>query len=233
MELNEVVERLLQITKGEVSATTRDVDFADSLLNGKYGFYQRGFLTGNQMNAAIRMVEKIDNPPPVEQITNLEKVYTFFQDARKHLKFPKIMLTLGSRQLKVYMSGSRSNHPDTVNLVTEDDDGYLDLWLGRVFADGEWQHRKGHDALHKQAAVVLTALAADPAKVAAEHGHLTGNCCFCNRKLTDERSTDVGYGPVCATRWSLPWGVASNGQSNLSVTQHQFGEVIHERSFCG
>jgi hypothetical protein len=42
--------------------------------------------------------------------------------------------------------------------------------------------------------------------VAAEHGHKTGNCCFCSRPLNDARSTEVGYGPVCADKWELPWG---------------------------
>jgi len=34
----------------------------------------------------------------------------------------------------------------------------------------------------------------------------TGNCCFCRRELTDKRSTEVGYGPICADHFSLPWG---------------------------
>jgi hypothetical protein len=47
---------------------------------------------------------------------------------------------------------------------------------------------------------------ADPAKIAMEYGRATGNCCFCARLLTDARSVTVGYGPICAENYGLPWG---------------------------
>lgn len=33
----------------------------------------------------------------------------------------------------------------------------------------------------------------------------TNNCCFCKRELTDEISVKVGYGPICAEYFGLPW----------------------------
>lgn len=44
------------------------------------------------------------------------------------------------------------------------------------------------------------------AEEAARFGHAHGCCLFCLRNLTDERSTEVGYGPVCAEKNGLPWG---------------------------
>jgi hypothetical protein len=41
---------------------------------------------------------------------------------------------------------------------------------------------------------------------AASFGHSTGKCVFCRQKLTDGRSTSVGYGPTCAENNGLPWG---------------------------
>lgn len=41
---------------------------------------------------------------------------------------------------------------------------------------------------------------------AAEWGHRTGACVFCARKLTDDRSLTVGYGPTCSKKAGLPWG---------------------------
>jgi len=52
----------------------------------------------------------------------------------------------------------------------------------------------------------LIAFAADPEAVAMKYGKLTGRCSFCGRKLTDDRSTDVGYGPYCAAKFGLSWG---------------------------
>jgi hypothetical protein len=53
----------------------------------------------------------------------------------------------------------------------------------------------------------LAAFAADPGAAAIAYGQATGNCCFCARELTDARSVVAGYGPICASRWGLPWGV--------------------------
>lgn len=44
------------------------------------------------------------------------------------------------------------------------------------------------------------------AEEAAEFGRTTAHCVFCARELTDGRSVDVGYGPVCAAHNGLPWG---------------------------
>ena len=44
---------------------------------------------------------------------------------------------------------------------------------------------------------------------AASLGHTTHHCCFCGLELTDDgdnKSIDVGYGPVCARKNNLPWG---------------------------
>lgn len=41
---------------------------------------------------------------------------------------------------------------------------------------------------------------------AAEFGQLYGICMFCWSELTDERSIEVGYGPICASKRGLPWG---------------------------
>jgi hypothetical protein len=46
----------------------------------------------------------------------------------------------------------------------------------------------------------------NPLQAAVAHGHATGNCSFCARDLTDPRSTSVGYGPICASHFGLPWG---------------------------
>jgi len=50
------------------------------------------------------------------------------------------------------------------------------------------------------------------AKVAADYGRWTNKCCFCSQGLKDGRSVALGYGPVCAKRWDLPWDVESARQ---------------------
>lgn len=48
-------------------------------------------------------------------------------------------------------------------------------------------------------------VAEDPEAAAVENGMLSGNCVFCASGLTDHRSTAVGYGPICAKSYNLPW----------------------------
>lgn len=49
----------------------------------------------------------------------------------------------------------------------------------------------------------------DPIGAATLHGQRVGSCCFCSKLLTTNESVSVGYGPVCAERWGLPWGKRS------------------------
>lgn len=69
----------------------------------------------------------------------------------------------------------------------------------------------GHLQLNSSVAVLglidlLKELANAPAETAAKYGRETGTCCFCGLGLTDPRSVTVGYGPICAGNYGLPWG---------------------------
>jgi hypothetical protein len=43
---------------------------------------------------------------------------------------------------------------------------------------------------------------------AARFGHDHGECVYCARHLSDDRSVAVGYGATCAKNYGLPWGDA-------------------------
>jgi hypothetical protein len=53
------------------------------------------------------------------------------------------------------------------------------------------------------------AFAADPVRFALSFGNLIGNCMFCARALNTKESVGVGYGPICAAKFGLPWGSTS------------------------
>ncbi len=72
-------------------------------------------------------------------------------------------------------------------------------------------------------------VAEDPEAAAVENGFLTGNCCFCHADLTDHRSTAMGYGPVCAKNYGLPWSeVAYQGRLKLRITKMQSVRSIRD-----
>jgi hypothetical protein len=65
----------------------------------------------------------------------------------------------------------------------------------------EWEYKPGF--LANLSADTLTTAAQ-----AAAFGKLVGRCCFCSHAIDTPESTAVGYGPVCASKYGLPWGDA-------------------------
>jgi hypothetical protein len=130
-----------------------------------------------------------------------EAVAALLHKAGESLKRPRVIIMVDQFQgLKLSLAGNRSKVPGSVNVITFAGD----TWLGRVTPSGEWHGKP----LTGWALELLQRFAADPAGVAAASGKLAGSCSFCHRPLDDERSTEVGYGPVCAKRYGLPWGKA-------------------------
>lgn len=179
----------------------RDVNFATSLVTQAAG--PRG-LSAKQWDwvakLAMLATKKVQ---PSAVVANMARVYTLFDTAKQHLRFPKVHLTTNTgRTLKLYVSTERSRVPNVVNVV----DSTGDEWYGRVYPDGRWEPGNADAAQVNSVAKALEEFAANPEAVAARSGHLSGNCCFCSKKLTDERSTSVGYGKICASKWGLVWG---------------------------
>lgn len=177
----------------------RDKEFVSSLVSQSAA---RG-LSEKQWYWVAKLAAKLTGEPaPAVVVGAFERVYAMFAKAKEHLKHPKVILACPSgREVKLYVSGTRSRVPDTVNVV----DNNFDAWFGRVYQDGRWEQGNAQDG-REEVETLLKAFSADPEGVAAAHGKLTGNCCFCHRPLKDERSTDVGYGPTCAGRYGLNWG---------------------------
>jgi hypothetical protein len=175
----------------------RDVDFASSLVTQASG---RGLSDKQWLWVSKLAMRLVAEPTPV--LDNMAKVYTLFESAKKHLRYPKIHLSTGERTLKLYVSTQRSRVPNVVNVV----DPESNAWFGRVYLDGKWEAGNADPAQVQSVAKALIEFAKDPESVASRSGHLSGNCCFCNRELTDERSTSVGYGKVCADHFGLRWG---------------------------
>lgn len=226
MPTTTIVEGLENVLKMG-SVTQRDRGFATDLLTGQYGYYTRGYLTEKQAEAASRMLHRIANPDHNKRAdtidSSLSSVYEFLLNARQHLKRPKLNLQLDNgMRVRLNLSGVGSSYPDTVNVTVftggeYDEDG---VWYGRILQSGEWHRRRGvDDQIVEAVRRLFGRLANDAAAVASEYGHLTGNCCFCSHKLSDTRSIEVGFGPVCAKKWGLheAW---KNGDFSM-VQQHE------------
>lgn len=146
--------------------------------------------------------EAVHTPAP-ERLPDFSAVYGLFEKVSEGGKrWPAIVLDSGRARVKLYVSGKRSRFPGVVNVVDPDSRD----WFGRIAEDGTWAGRR---AANGDVEELLVEFAMDPVAVAAGCGRHTGRCCFCSRELTDDstgKSVEMGYGPVCAKRWGLPWG---------------------------
>jgi hypothetical protein len=188
----------------------RDASFAHSLLDS---LDRHGDLSQNQWFWVVKLTQRANGEdrataPRGIQVGDFAGVIALFQRAvAAKLKHPKIKLQLADgAPVALAVAGSASKAPGTIN-VTDGRPFGRNVWFGRVHPDGRWEPSQQVEA-GRQAEVtaLLQQLAANPAEVAALYGRRTGSCCFCARELTDARSVSVGYGPICADKFGLPWG---------------------------
>lgn len=184
----------------------RDRDFAKSLCDQ---FLRRG-LSDKQSYWVGELLSRAERPaeatPAATDVGDVRGIVDLLERARKHLKHPAVIVRAMDRDMRLNIAGPSAKVPGSINVCSTGSFGDRE-WYGRVTRDGKFEPSRKFDQRTQSAvALALKAMADDPAKAAAEYGHLTGVCCFCNTALTDERSTAVGYGPVCAKHYGLPWG---------------------------
>ncbi len=102
----------------------------------------------------------------------------------------------------MYRASTKSKSPGAIYVCPPGRDAG---WYGRIELDGTYTPNSNlvpqFDLLAQ-----LHAFAASPESYAANYGLATKVCCFCAIALSDPRSLLVGYGPICAGNYGLPWG---------------------------
>jgi hypothetical protein len=189
-----------------------DRDFANGLLESARKRERNGDTITPKMSHWIgELYRRATTPAAPAKTFAMTAIYAMFAKASENgLKRPAIVLNapdgLGGYWLFRLSVATGGRFPGAIN-VTSEGSYYDRAWFGRIHTDGRWEpSRKVSTNAIDNITGVLEAFAADPEGVAAAHGKLTGKCCFCNRKLTDKRSTDVGYGPICAGKFGRAWG---------------------------
>lgn len=180
-----------------------DRTFAQSLLDWADGGKT---LSDKQSYWVGKLTERASQPPKqAAKIGDLSRLIAIFETAAKHLKHPAIVLGIEgiAKHIRLSVAGQKAKVPGSINVATAESFGE-GTWFGRITREGEFQPSR--EPTPTSLIPALQRFACDPAGEAAKHGKLTGACCFCNRKLEDERSTAVGYGPICAGHYGLPWG---------------------------
>lgn len=188
--------------------SAKDQGFASSLLAN---IARYGSATPKQDYWVGKLIERataaaLGEPEPekvVGAVGNFAKMYALFAKAKASgLKFPKLRLQTGNYPVALSVAGAKSAKPGVIN-ITDGGPFGSNKWYGRVQEDGSWELPNKEYPEIADIAKLLQKLGDAPEQTAAEYGALTGYCCFCNRKLEDEKSTAVGFGPVCAEKWGL------------------------------
>lgn len=129
-----------------------------------------------------------------------EGIMKMFEKAKKHIKRPSIVLDFHGDEIKISLAGEASRYKGQIMVASPE---FGQAYYGRIDQNGKYFAGRDSD---EKVTKFLISFASNPEEVAAEHGRLTGKCCFCNRGLKDERSTSVGYGKTCAENYGLQWG---------------------------
>lgn len=159
-----------------------------------------GFLKVNGGWRPVHAACAPTRPDPVR--IDASAIQAMFQRAATHLKHPKVVVEIEGVRLQFQLAGERSRYCGSV-MVTDGERYPNNTWFGAISPAGAYVPT---DRATEQTVALVRRFAADPEECASAHGRLTGNCCFCRKKLEDERSTAVGYGPVCARHFGLAWG---------------------------
>lgn len=163
----------------------------------------------------------------------LPRTVALFQHAMsKGIETPTIRLSIGEKAGRIAIRAVRTKRGDLIAYVNDRDRtfttrdgmtrktgyGTIDLATGRfevsTYAD---------PTLMPFVLSALIKFESDPEKVGALEGHATGCCCYCGLKLTQAASVAVGYGPICADNYGLPWGEGSR-EDNLVNRMKEFRE---------
>lgn len=178
-----------------------DAGFAQSLAGNLRTW---GRLSDKQLQWVDTLTQRATAPAPLPtQQVNVQKIQDLFALAAQKLRRVKVALQAASGQKVVFTkAGPMSKYAGQI-LVTDGGPFGANKFFGRIDANGDFFATRTAD---KDVQALVTEFADSPAETAGKYGRLTGGCSFCNHKLDDNRSLEVGYGPVCAKRFGLVWG---------------------------
>ena len=180
-----------------------DAKFANDLLGN---FAQWGRLSEKQLHWVETLTARGLAPKqaPIAQVTvDFKNIQDMFDLAGKTLKRIKVKLqAVGGQAVVFNRAGPMSKYAGQV-MITDGLPFGENKFFGRIDVTGEFFATRNAT---QEVCLLVKEFSEDPAGTAGKYGRLTGGCSFCNHGLKDDRSTQVGYGPVCAKRFGWVWG---------------------------
>ena len=189
-------------------------DFAASLVGSFEGY---GSLTERQVIAGQNMLAKLEKArqeraKAVAPVTvDLTPIRQMFETAVENGAKKPTYRALG---LVISRAPDHGKNPGALYVKNEGDD-YGGKIIGTNYHPSREAQQRGfvlidytdfdgaRETAELTALDALSAIAADPLKVAIEYGRQTGRCSCCGRTLTNAKSIELGIGPICRAGWGL------------------------------
>lgn len=205
----------------------RDQTFASSLcdfystnnhLSSKQLYYMIKFWTYLNSQASEKSPSSSDAGTSSKSVVFTDPLVKLFAEAKKaglkepHFSYAVVGETnvedLGFSKLNFCITGQQSKYPGTIYISDQDHN-----WLARVSTTGEFQvSNKTLDNVKK----LIIKLVQNPKPEFIANGKITCRCCFCGLSLENKVSRHFGYGPICASKYGLPWDEGAVLQDDLA-----------------
>ncbi len=210
-EMEKLETRLGQLTdlyEVKNKLTAKDQRFADDLINGQYGYMQRGSLSDKQWGWVETLLSRVKGLEPV--YGNFKSAMVMFRivaagnDKDAGLKKPRVrLMSDGGTFVQLTFNPERADDAIEVHIDGWQGHGYR-KFAGWIKEDAIIPYRL--DRMTEDVRNCIQDFALNPAQAAKAASLRLGVCTFCGSRLTTTESKAVGYGPTCATRYGLPWG---------------------------
>lgn len=204
--LNKIIKD--RISEGE-DENSHDLRFYTSLSNW---YDAHGFWTIKQENAVDKILASSKENPTSYAETQIEKPSLLFFDGKKvselfalaatKIKYPSIQFWRDIGELNFYLCGNLSKTPGVIRITNGQKYPNQEVY-GEIYKDGKGLFRRDTSAVFKKEIQSICNSPIDEAKI---RGIKTGYCCFCATPIQTKESLAVGYGPICAENYGLPWG---------------------------
>jgi len=134
----------------------------------------------------------------------LTGIFDFLDDASEKLSTPKLIFdTQDIGRIKIARAGARSKHHGKIFITNGEEWGSEErVFYGSIDMTG--LYTPSNYAVD-EVVRFLKSLDKDTAETVKKYGKTSGNCCFCQKSLTQDKSKSVGYGPKCASNYGLDY----------------------------
>lgn len=197
------------VTEEDVEAMDDDTSYLEKmrvdLIEEIMEMYEQLLTKWWEPDPANAARERVVDPHVIEERVDVVEMLTFLRAAQNRgLAQPKArFLTQDLKDIEVRLAGPRSAFPEGMEVRKGK------THIGTILPNGFVIGALGKDLPLIQ---LLVAIAEEPAEAAKAYASLTNLCSFCSQPLTDESSKKVGYGPICAASYGLPWHPNTTGE---------------------